>query len=104
MADPLRVDPVTVHLGSSRVGVAVDTAATAFAAHEEALAEAGAGWVGSSREALTAFTSALAARHAAHCSSISELSPNMTVAAVSYTTADTDSSDAVAKVAEAMDL
>ena len=67
MLEPLRVDPIDVHLAGNRLSVAAHTAATAFANHEKELAEAESGWVEASREALRELTSALSAKHAAYC-------------------------------------
>ncbi len=104
MLKPLHVDPIDVHLAGSRLSVATHTAATAFANHENQLAEAEVGWVGASREALRELTSALSARHVAYCTAVAELSQHMSDGAAAYTNTDTSASESVARIAEAMGM
>jgi len=104
VSEPLKVNPVDLHIGSDHVAVAAQTAAAAFAEHQSALAEAESGWIGASREALREFTAALASQHAADHSAACELSQKMTDAATGYTDTDTDTSEAVARIADAMGM
>jgi hypothetical protein len=104
LPQPLRVDPVDLHVGSDHVAVAAQKAAVAFTEHESALAEAESGWVGASREALREFTAALANRHASHLASATALGETMTDAAIRYTNTDIDTSEAVVRVADAMGM
>ena len=52
MADKLKVDPVALHLGSNQMFDAVGEASLEFVSHEEGLADAAPGWIGSSQQAL----------------------------------------------------
>ena len=102
MAEPLKVDPVDLSVASDHLVVAAQTAAAAFAEHVSELAEAESGWVGESREALREFAAALADKHAADVSAANALSQSMSEAATQYTSTDTDRSEAMAALAEAM--
>jgi hypothetical protein len=52
MADELKVDPVALHLGSNQMLNAVGEASLEFVSHEDGLADAAPGWIGSSQLAL----------------------------------------------------
>jgi len=104
MAKYLMVDSVDLRMGGAQIEAAAQSAAAEFAKHETNLIEAQVGWVGASREALRELTAALAQQHAADYVAAIQLTENMLVAAASYEKADTDASDAVARVADAMGL
>ncbi len=52
VADELKVDPVALHNGSNDMLDSVGEAALSFVSHEDGLAEAAPGWIGSSQQAL----------------------------------------------------
>lgn len=52
MADQLRVDPVALQHGSNQMFDAVGEAALDFISHDDKLADAAPGWIGSSQLAL----------------------------------------------------
>lgn len=100
----VKADPAVIHAGGSQVASAAQSAAQEFLRHENELAEAEAGWVGNSREALAEFTAALAQHHVAVHTAATELSQKMADAAVRYTSTDSNASEEVARIADAMGI
>ncbi len=66
MADELKVDPVALHNGSDDMLNSVGEAALSFVSHEDGLAEAAPGWIGSSQQALGELAARWEARHGHH--------------------------------------
>ena len=66
VANELKVDPVALHVGSNHILSAVGEAASDFVSHEDGLAEAAPGWVGSSQLALAELAARWEARHSQH--------------------------------------
>jgi hypothetical protein len=100
----LQVDARDLHSGGSQVAAAAHSAAQEFIGHETELAEAEAGWVGESREALAEFANTIAQHHAAAHTAATVLSQKMADAAVRYASTDGEASETVARIAGAMGL
>lgn len=86
MADVLQVDPVALHLGSSDMFNAVGEAALAFASHEDGLAEAEPGWIGSSQRALSELAARWEVLHDQHKLKVDGLGSHVAEAMFSYVT------------------
>ncbi|MCV7261135.1 hypothetical protein [Mycobacterium shimoidei] len=104
MEKTLSVDLVALRVGSAHIDTAAYAATLEFAEHESGLAEASTGWIGASREALDEFAAVLARRHAADKAAANQMTQKMLDAATRYESTDTASSEAVARVADAMGL
>jgi hypothetical protein len=63
VADKLKVDPVALHLGSNQMFDAIGEASLEFVSHEDGLADAAPGWIGSSQVALGELAARWEARH-----------------------------------------
>jgi hypothetical protein len=66
VADGLKVDPDALHLGSSDMFNAVGEAALDFISHEDGLAQAEPGWIGSSQRVLAELAARWEVRHDQH--------------------------------------
>ncbi|WP_239656332.1 RNA 2'-phosphotransferase [Mycobacterium riyadhense] len=84
MAGELNVDLVALHVGSNRVLDAVGEAAVDFVGHEDGLAEAVSGWIGSSQVMLGVLAVRWEARHAQHKLRVGGLGSCVAEALVSY--------------------
>lgn len=95
MADKLKVDPVALHLGSNQMLTAVGEAALEFVSHEDGLAEAAPGWIGSSQQALGELAARWEVRHSHHKLHVGRLGSHVSDALVSYLTNEDESAQAV---------
>jgi hypothetical protein len=98
VAEDLKVDPVALHLGSNQMSNAVGEAALEFASHEDGLADAAPGWIGSSRQALGELAARWEARHNHHKLKVGRLGSHVADAMVSYLTNEEGSAQAVRSV------
>lgn len=95
MADKLKVDPVALHLGSNQMLTAVGEAALEFVSHEDGLADAAPGWIGSSQQALGELAARWEVRHSHHKLHVGRLGSHVSDALVSYLTNEDESAQAV---------
>lgn len=95
MADKLNADPVGLHVGSNQMLNAVGDAAVAFVNHEDRLADAAPGWVGSSRRALGELAARWEVRHDHHKRQVGGLGSHVADAMVSYVSSEDKSARAL---------
>src|ERR1700733_4900193 len=89
MADELNVDPVALHNGSNDMLDSVGEAALSFVNHEDGLADAAPGWIGSSQQALSELAARWEARHSHHKLQVGGLGSQLADAMIrSVTTGD----------------
>ncbi|WP_244897541.1 RNA 2'-phosphotransferase [Mycobacterium alsense] len=100
MAYLLKVDPVALHAGSADMFNAAGEAAVGFVGHEEALAGAAPGWVGSSQLALAELAARWELRHDHHQLLVGGLGSHVAEAMVGYVTNEDDSARALRSVRE----
>ena len=100
MADEMKVDPVALHSGSNDMLDSVGEAALSFANHEDGLADAAPGWIGSSQQALGELAAHWEARHSHHKLQVGRLGMHVADAMVRYTTNENDSTRAVRSIGE----
>ncbi len=100
MADELKVDPVALHSGSDDMLNSVGEAALSFVSHEDGLAEAAPGWIGSSQQALGELAARWEARHAHHKLQVGRLGTHVADAMVRYVSNEHDSTQAVGSIGE----
>lgn len=100
MADQLKVDPLALHLGSNDMFDAVGEAALDFISHEDGLAAAAPGWIGSSQRALSELAARWEARHSQHKLQMGGLGSHVADAMVSYVTNEDASAQALGSVLE----
>ncbi len=102
MPEPLRVEP---HLLAASGRGTVDDGHAAYqelSGHDAALAEAGAGWVGSSAAALSELGERWQIRHGAHLEHTQSLGERMSHAGHAYAAADGDTGSLVTRAADAI--
>jgi len=95
VADELNADLVALHHGSNDMLNAVGEAALDFISHEEGLAEAAAGWIGSSQLALRELAARWEALHGHHKLRVGGLGSHVAEAVVGYTTNEDGSARAL---------
>lgn len=100
VAYELRVDPVALHVGSSDMFNAIGEAAVSFVGHEDGLAGAGPGWVGSSQLALVELAARWEARHDQHNLQVGGLGSHVAEAMLGYVTNEDESARALRSVRE----
>jgi hypothetical protein len=100
VADELKVDPVALHDGSNDMFDSVGEAAMEFVGHEDGLAEAAPGWIGSSQQALGELAARWEARHRHHKLQVGGLGSHVADAMVRYVTNEDESARAVRSVGE----
>ena len=100
MADKLKVDPIALHHGSNQMFDAVGEAALDFISHEDGLADAAPGWIGSARLALGELAARWEARHSQHKLQVGGLGSHVADAMVGYVTTEGESTRAIRSVAE----
>lgn len=100
MADKLKVDPVALHHGSDQMFDAVGEAALDFIKHEEGLADAAPGWIGSSQLALGELAARWEARHSHHKLHVGGLGSHVADVMVGYVTTEDESTRAISSVRE----
>ena len=100
MGDELKVDPVALHIGSNDMLDSVGEAALRFVDHEDGLADAAPGWIGSSQQALGELAAHWEARHGHHKLQVGKLGLHMADAMVRYVANEDQSTQAVRSVGE----
>ena len=100
MPDKLKVDPVALHHGSNQMFDAVGEAAVDFISHEDGLADAAPGWIGSSRLALGELAARWEARHSQHTLQVGGLGSHVADAMVGYVRTEGEATRAIRSVAE----
>lgn len=95
MADELDVNLVALHVGSNHVLNAIGEAAMDFVGHEDGLADAAPGWVGSSQLALGQLAARWEARHSQHKLRVGGLGSHVGEAMVGYATNEDGSASAL---------
>jgi hypothetical protein len=100
VADQLKVDPVALNLGSNQMFDAVGEASLDFVSHEEGLADASPGWIGSSQLALGELAARWETRHSQHKLRVGGLGSHVADAMVSYVTTENESARALRSVGE----
>ncbi len=99
MSESLRVEPHTLAASAREAIGHAHEAHQQLSAHDNALADAGSRWVGSSAAALSEFAERWQARHGAHLEQTRSLGEHMTNAALTYVGADKDTGEAVTRAA-----
>ncbi|WP_231964576.1 MULTISPECIES: RNA 2'-phosphotransferase [unclassified Mycobacterium] len=94
MTDGFKVDPAALHVGSNDMFNAIGQAAVEFLRHEEGLAGAAPGWVGSSQLALAELAARWEIRHDQHRLRVDGLGSHVAEAMFSYATNEDDSARA----------
>jgi hypothetical protein len=100
MPDELKVDPVALHNGSNDMLDSVGEAALNFVSHEDGLADAAPGWIGSSQQALGELAARWEARHSHHNLQAGRLGLHVADAMVRYVTTEDESARAIRSVGE----
>jgi len=100
VADELKVDPVALHLGGNQMFNAVGEASLEFIGHEDGLAGAATGWIGSSQLALGELAARWEARHSQHKLRVGGLGSHVADAMVGYVTNEDESARAIRSVGE----
>lgn len=100
MSDEVKVDPVALHHGSNDMLDSVGEAALGFVSHEDGLAEAASGWIGSSQQALGELAAHWEARHGHHKLQVGKLGTHVGDAMVRYVTNEDNSTQAIRSVGE----
>jgi hypothetical protein len=100
VADGVKVDPVALHNGSNDMLESVGEAALSFVNHEDGLAEAAPGWIGSSHEALGELAANWEARHAHHKLQVGNLGSHVAEAMLRFVTNEEEAARAMRSVAE----
>lgn len=100
MAEELKLDPLALHNGSNDMLESVGEAALSFANHEDGLAEAAPGWVGSSQEALGELAARWEARHGHHKLQVGNLGSHVAEALLRFVTNEDDAARAMRSLAE----
>lgn len=100
MADSFKVDPAALHLGSNHMFNAMGDAAMDFITHEDRLAEAAPGWIGSSELALGELAARWEVRHDQHNERVDGLGSHVAEAMLWYLTNEHRSQQAFRSVQE----
>jgi hypothetical protein len=100
MAEELKLDPLALHNGSNDMLESVGEAALSFANHEDGLADAAPGWVGSSQEALGELAARWEARHGHHKLQVGNLGSHVAEATLRFVTNEDDAARAMRSLAE----
>jgi hypothetical protein len=100
VADELKVDPVALNNGSNDMLESIGEAALSFVDHEDGLAEAAPGWIGSSQEALGELAAQWEARHGHHKLQVGNLGAHVSEAMLRYVTNEEDAARSMRSVAE----
>ena len=100
MADELKVDPVALHNGSNDMLDSVGEAALSFVSHEDGLAAAAPGWIGSSQQALGELAAHWETRHGHHKLQVGKLGSHVADAMTRYVSNEDESAQAVRSLGE----
>lgn len=98
MADAFRIDPAALYLGSNDMFNALGEAALGFVSHEDGLAAAAPGWVGSSQLALSELAARWELRHDQHQLRVDGLGSHVAEAMFGYVTTEDESARAFRSV------
>jgi hypothetical protein len=98
VAGELKVDPVALHVGSGHMFDAVGEAALDFVNHEDGLAGAVPGWIGSSQQVLGELAARWEFRHSQHKLQMGGLGSHVAEAMVSYAANEDESARALRSV------
>jgi hypothetical protein len=96
----LKVDPVALHVGSNDMFNAVGEAALDFIRHEDGLAEAAPGWIGSSQLALGELAARWEVRHDQHQLQVDGLGSQVAEAMFRYVINEDESAQAFSSLRE----
>jgi hypothetical protein len=88
VAEKFKADLVALHHGSNHMFDAVGEAAVDFISHEDRLAEAASGWIGSSQEALGQLAARWEALHSHHKLQVGKLGSRVADVMVDYATTE----------------
>ena len=100
MADELDVDLVALHVGSNHVLNGIGEAAMDFVGHEDGLAGAAPGWVGSSQLALGQLAARWEARHSQHRLQVGGLGTHVAESMVGFSANEDGSASMLRSVRE----
>ena len=100
VADELKVDPVALHNGGNDMLDSVGEAALSFVNHEDGLADAAPGWIGSSQQALGELAARWEARHNHHKLQVGGLGSHVADAMTRYVSNEDESAQAVQSLGE----
>lgn len=100
MANGLKVDPAALHVGSNDMFNAIGEAALDFLGHEDGLAAAAPGWIGSSELALVQLAARWQARHDHHQLQVDGLGSHVAEAMLGYLVNEDESARALRSVRE----
>lgn len=92
------VDPVAVAAGSAQMEAFLQDTAVDFIVHEDQLADAAPGWVGSSAQALAEVMARWEAKHTQHKRHVGGLAYHMATAGTEYTTNEEHGAQALRSV------
>lgn len=98
MVDGFRVDPAALYVGSNDMFTAIGEAALEFLSHEDSLAGAGPGWVGSSQLALAELAARWEVRHDQHQLAVDGLGSRVAEAMFSYVKSEDESAQSFRSV------
>jgi len=88
VAEVFKANLVALHHGSNDMSDAVGEAALEFVSHEDALAEAAPGWIGTSQAALSELTARWEALHSHHKLRVGKLGSHVADVMVDYATTE----------------
>jgi len=100
VADGLKVDTAALHVGSNDMFNAIGEAALDFFSHEDGLAAAAPGWIGSSELALGELAARWQARHDHHQLQVDGLGSHVADAMLGYITNEDESARALRSLRE----
>ncbi|WP_292991405.1 RNA 2'-phosphotransferase [Mycobacterium sp.] len=100
MADEVKVDPVALHNSSNDLLDSVGEASLRFVGHEDGLAEAASGWIGSSQQALAELSARWEARHGHHKLQVGRLGSHVGDAMTRFVANEDNATLAVRSVGE----
>lgn len=100
MASGLKVDPAALHVGSNDMFNAIGEAALDFFSHEDGLAIAAPGWIGSSELALNELAARWQKRHDHHQLQVDGLGSHVAEAMLDYLVNEDESARAFRSVQE----
>ncbi|WP_254902161.1 RNA 2'-phosphotransferase [Mycobacterium simiae] len=98
MADELDVELVALQVGSNHVLNGIGEAAVDFVGHEDGLAGAAPGWVGSSQLALSQLAARWEAQNSRHRLRVGQLGTHVAEAMVGYSKTEDESAGALRSV------
>jgi hypothetical protein len=100
MANKVKVDPAALHVGSNQMFDAVGEASLEFVSHEDGLADAAPGWIGSSQLALGELAARWEARHSQHKLHVGGLGSHVADAMAGFVATEDESTRTIRSVRE----